>query len=68
MIHGEPINPAGTRQNNPPARGTFTNKFIRFIKRGRNLFHTAPAAIHGDSGKVMDRCMKYHRQQSGAKR
>lgn len=68
MIQGEPIIPAGTSRNDPPARGTLTGKIRKLLKRGRHLFHAAPAAMHGGSEAVMDQYMKYHRGQSGLQR
>lgn len=65
MIEGKQICPAGH------GSGLYTEshpgrKAPVWLRKIRSLFHTASAAVSGDSSKVMDRCMKYHREHRGA--
>ena len=64
MTRGELICPAGSSRKsaNTSWEHGSASGFRRAISRLRHLFHTAPAAMHGDSGAVMDRYMKYHRE------
>ena len=66
MTRGTIICPAGSSLNSSNAtRGQGgVSGFKRVISRLRYLFHTAPAAIRGDSGSVMDHYMKYHRDHA----
>lgn len=64
MVHGKQITPAG------PGREFTGNPVSAEKKPGlivtlRNLFYSTPAAFTGDSGKVMDNYMKYHREHRG---
>lgn len=64
MTKGKLICPAGSSRNtsNTPWGHGGVSGFRGAISRLRNLFRTAPAAMRGDSGAVMDRYMKYHRE------
>ena len=65
MTRGELICPAGSGSK---SAGLLRERrsisgFKGAISRLRHLFHTAPAAVRGDSKAVMDQYMKYHRER-----
>lgn len=63
MIEGKTIYPAGSSRIDKERSVSAPGK--NFISRLKGLFHTAPAAISGDSGEVMEKYMKYRREHSG---
>lgn len=65
MIKGKVIQPSGSsgKRANDSVTSSGLSKRLRKL---RGLFHSAPAAMTGNSSKVMDHCMKYHREHCGS--
>jgi hypothetical protein len=64
MIEGKVIRPAGSGRKDSydnVSSGKLSNKLHEL----RGFFHLAPAAITGNSGKVMDHYMKFHKEHCG---
>ena len=64
MVHGKQICPAGHSREISGKSGS-GGALRRQLQRLMKLFHSVPAAISGDSGKVMDNCIAYHREHRG---
>lgn len=64
MIEGKVVHPAGSGREIPKGSGPLEN-LSKWFNKLRGLFHSAPVAMTGNSGKVMDHYMKYHREHCG---
>ena len=64
MVHGKQICPAG-HSREISGKSDSAGALRKWLRRLRNLFNSVPAALSGDSGKVMDNCIAYHREQRG---
>ena len=64
MIEGKVIRPAGSGREVLKGTDPLEN-LSKHINKIRGLFHSAPAAMTGNSGKVMEQYMNYHKKHCG---
>ena len=64
MIEGKVIQPVGSSREIPEGSAASGNLSKR-IHKLRGFFRSAPAAMTGNSSKVMENYMKYHKEHCG---